>query len=83
MRISSWAEESAGSLYSNMADRLLQKTRRLSEFCDNCFYFFLHREMIPEKSNFPDTGKCMVFVDQLDGFVLPCPVDLHQVKSDI
>ena len=39
--------------------------------------------MIPEKLNVPGTGKCMVYVHLLDGFVLPCPVDLHQVKSNI
>ena len=35
--------------------------------------------MIPDKLNVPGTGKCMVFVHQLDGFVLPCPVTLSCV----
>ena len=39
--------------------------------------------MIPEKSDFPDTGKCMVFLHLMNGFVMPCPVDLQQVKSNI
>ena len=63
---------------------LSSKDKEIFGICDNCFYFSLHREnMIPDKLNFPGTGKCMVFVHQLDGFVLPCPVDLHQVKSNI
>ena len=39
--------------------------------------------MIREKSNFPDNGKCMVFVHLMNGFVLPCPVDPRQVKTNI
>ena len=63
---------------------LSSKDKEIFEICDNCFYFSLHREnMIPDKLYVPGTGKCIVFVHLMDGFVLPCPVDLHQVKSNI
>ena len=63
---------------------LSSKDKEIFGICDNCFYFSLHREnMIPDKLYVPGTGKCIVFVHLMDGFVLPCPVDLHQVKSNI
>ncbi|XP_068761993.1 uncharacterized protein [Montipora capricornis] len=38
--------------------------------------------MIPDKLYVLGTGKCIVFVHLMDGFVLPCPVDLHQSLAE-
>ncbi|XP_068761171.1 uncharacterized protein [Montipora capricornis] len=42
----------------------------------------MRENMIPEKSDFPDNGKCMVFLHLMNGFVMPCPVDLHQALAE-